>query len=274
MLQYISYKIACTTQLVDILIAELAEINFEGFVESESGFEAYIPEPDYNPIAFNEIMTRYQIAETDLMFSKIAQQNWNAEWESSFEPVCIGSKLRIRAPFHISDARFPMELIIQPKTSFGTGHHETTFTIMQLMLDMNLANKKVFDYGSGTGILAILAAKLGATHILANDIDTWAAENILENIALNQTLPIHFIEGDLHAVPAHTFDVILANINRNILMESFVHLYPMLVSAGQLLISGFYTSDLPYLKQEAEKNGFVFKSSTEQNNWCAALFIK
>jgi ribosomal protein L11 methyltransferase len=167
-----------------------------------------------------------------------------------------------------------MELIIQPKTSFGTGHHETTFTIMQLMLDMNLANKKVFDYGSGTGILAILAAKLGATHILANDIDTWAAENILENIALNQTLPINFIEGDLHAVPAQIFDVILANINRNILMESFVHLYPLLVSAGQLLISGFYTSDLPYLKQEAEKNGFVFKSSTEQNNWCAALFIK
>lgn len=274
MSHYILYKISCSAQMVDILIAELAEINFEGFVESDAGFEAYIPESDFNLADFEEIMGRYQIAESDLLSSKIAQQNWNAEWESSFEPVCIGSELRIRAPFHESDAGFPIELIIQPKTSFGTGHHETTFTIMQLMLGMNLSDKRVFDYGSGTGILAILASKLGASHIVANDIDTWAAENILENIALNQTLPIHFIEGDLQAVPAQTFDVILANINRNILMDSFASLYPMLTSDGKLLISGFYTTDLPDLQTAAQKVGFVFENNSSQNNWTAAVFTK
>lgn len=271
---YILCKVTCDSELTDMLIAELAEINFEGFMENEVGFEAYLPEQDFVNQALDEILDKYHIPVSAIEISRVAQQNWNAAWESSFEPVCIGQQLRIRAPFHEPNLSFPIELIIQPKTSFGTGHHETTYTIMKLMLGMNLSNAKVFDYGSGTGILAILAAKLGATEIFANDIDSWAAENILENLALNQIQPIQFIEGDLSLVPKQEFEVILANINRNILMDSFATLFPMLSVGGNLLISGFYVTDLPDLQNEAEKNGFYFKESTQQNNWCAALFTK
>ena len=271
---YILCKVTCDSDLTDMLIAELAEINFEGFMENEAGFEAYLPESDFVNQALDEILDRYPIAKSAIEISRVAQQNWNAAWESSFEPVCIGQHLRIRAPFHEPNPSFPIELIIQPKTSFGTGHHETTFSIMKLMLGMNLSNAKVFDYGSGTGILAILAAKLGAIDIVANDIDSWAAENILENLAFNHTQPIQFIEGDLSLVPKQEFEVILANINRNILMDSFASLFPMLGAGGNLLISGFYVTDLPDLQQEAEKNGFIYKESTQQNNWCAALFTK
>ncbi|MCG9881304.1 MAG: 50S ribosomal protein L11 methyltransferase [Bacteroidia bacterium] len=274
MSNYILCKIPCSSDLKDILIAELAEINFEGFLENDEGFEAYLPETDYSEQAFFAVLNQYELKPTDIDMSVVAQQNWNAEWEQSFEPVCIGSELRIRAPFHESDQGFPIELVIQPKTSFGTGHHETTFSIMQLMLEMDFNNKSVFDYGSGTGILAILAAKLGAQKIIANDIDTWAAENILENIALNSVQPIEFIEGDLHAIPNQTFDIILANINRNILMESFASLFPLLASAGKLVISGFYTSDLPDLQQAAENTDFKYVASTQQNNWTAAVFTK
>lgn len=271
---YILCKVICDSDLTDILIAELAEINFEGFLENEDGFEAFLPEEDFVNQALEEILDKYHIAKSAIEISRVAQQNWNASWESSFEPVCIGQQLRIRAPFHKPNPSYPIELIIQPKTSFGTGHHETTYTIMKLMLEMNLSRAKVFDYGSGTGILAILAAKLGATDIVANDIDSWAAENIIENIALNQTQPIQFIDGDLSVVPKQEFEVILANINRNILMDSFASLFPMLGAGGNLLISGFYVTDLPDLQQEAEKNGFIYKESTQQNNWCAALFTK
>jgi len=271
---YILCKISCNPDLTEILTAELAEINFEGFLENEMGFEAYLPENDFNESLFWEVLHAYNLDENAVEIVKMAQQNWNAEWESNFEPVCIANQLRIRAPFHQPDANYPLELIIQPKTSFGTGHHETTFTIMQLMLGLNLNLKRVFDYGSGTGILAILAAKLGAAHIVANDIDTWAAENILENIALNSVQPIQFIEGDLDAIPSQTFDVILANINRNILMDSFANLFPMLATDGKLVISGFYTTDLPDLQLAAEKEGFIFLNSTHQNNWTAAVFTK
>ena len=271
---YILCKITCDSDLIDMLIAELAEVNFEGFMENESGFEAYLIESDFNKDALEEILQRYAIPGPAIEISRVAQQNWNAAWESSFEPVCIEDQLHIRAPFHNPDPTFPIEIIIQPKTSFGTGHHETTYTIMQLMLGMNLQGTHVFDYGSGTGILAILAAKLGATQIVANDIDTWAAENILENIALNNTEPIQFISGDLTAVPIQEFDVILANINRNILMESFDALFSFLRVEGSLLISGFYITDLFDLQEKAQSYGFVFKGSTEQNNWCAALFTK
>jgi ribosomal protein L11 methyltransferase len=218
------------------------------------------------------LLKSYHLDEGNILIKTVAQQNWNAEWESSFEPVCIGSELRVRAPFHLADASFPIELIIQPKTSFGTGHHETTFTIMELMLNMDMKDKQVFDYGSGTGILAILASKLGSNRIFANDIDTWAAENIFENISLNQAKGIEFINGDLSIVPAQEFDVILANINKNILLTSFIGLRPLLKKGGTIFISGFYESDLPDLMLEANKCGFKLINQVTRNQWTAAEF--
>lgn len=270
MQNYILCELVCESPLVEILIAEMGEIGFEGFIENDHGFEAYLPQDDYNELALKELLLQYSFDLKNLHIKTVAQQNWNEEWEQNFEPVNIGSELRIRAPFHLPDPSFPMELVIQPKTSFGTGHHETTFTIMELMLACDMQGKSIFDYGSGTGILAILAAKLGATRLLANDIDEWASENIFENIALNQSPEIEFIHGDLSAIAPQKFDYILANINKNILMESFSGLSPLLAKEGTLFISGFYDTDLPDLTAEAEKAGFKVAQKVVKNNWTAA----
>jgi len=270
MQNYILCEITCEQDLTDILMAELGELNFEGFIETDTGFEAYLPASDFNELVLKSLLIQYNLNADTVVIKIVEQQNWNAEWESSFEPVCIGSELRIRAPFHNPDPSYPIELIIQPKTSFGTGHHETTFTIMELMLRMDMHNKSVFDYGSGTGILAILASKLGSNQIFANDIDTWAAENIYENIGLNQATGIDFVNGDLSVVPAQQFDVILANINKNILLTSFIGLKPLLKKEGTLFISGFYETDLPVLMIEAEKCGFKLIKQVNRNQWTAA----
>ncbi|MCF8253250.1 MAG: 50S ribosomal protein L11 methyltransferase [Bacteroidia bacterium] len=274
MQNYILCDFTCSSEKSELLIAELSQINFEGFIENENGFEAYLPESDFNQDDLNSILVQYEIDFTNVAIRKVAPQNWNANWEGSFEPVTIGTKLRIRAPFHEPSSDFSIELIIQPKTSFGTGHHETTYSIMELMLNFKMENLEVFDYGSGTGILAILASKLGAKTIFANDIDPWAAENIFENAELNQIENISFIQGDIQAAKSQTFDLILANINKNILMDSFTHLFPLLRENGHLIISGFYETDLPDLTSEAKKCGFNFKEKVTTNNWTAAVLTR
>jgi ribosomal protein L11 methyltransferase len=274
MQNYILCDFKCSSEKSELLIAELSQINFEGFIENENGFEAYLPESDFNQNDLNSILVQYEIDFTNVTLRKVAPQNWNAAWESSFEPVTIGTKLRIRAPFHEPSPDFSLELIIQPKTSFGTGHHETTYSIMELMLNFKMENLEVFDYGSGTGILAILASKLGAKTIFANDIDPWAAENIFENAELNRVENISFIQGDIQAAKSQNFDLILANINKNILMDSFTHLFPLLREKGHLIISGFYETDLPDLISEANKYGFNFKEKVTTNNWTAAVLTR
>ncbi|MDZ4668188.1 MAG: 50S ribosomal protein L11 methyltransferase [bacterium] len=273
MQNYILCELSCEAAIAEILIAEMGELGFEGFIESDAGFEAYLPENEFNEPLLLDLLVRYEIAPQNLSIRVVPQQNWNQKWEESFEPVSIGNKLRIRAPFHPADPGVELELIIQPKTSFGTGHHETTFTIMELMLKTNMKGKSIFDYGSGTGILAILAAKLGATKLLANDIDSWASENILENIALNQSPIIEFIHGDLQAIAPQKFDYILANINKNILLSSFENLQALLASNGTLFISGFYESDLQDLLDMAAKFGFKLHHKVVKNNWAAAQLI-
>lgn len=271
---YILLNITCEEEKREMLIAELAEAGFEGFIENDDNFEAYLPEADFDASITNEIFERYAI-DPDLVAQKtVAQQNWNAQWESSFEPVVINEELIIKAPFHKVEKSYTYELIIQPKTSFGTGHHETTHIIMELMLSMDFNNKLVFDYGSGTGILAILASKLGAKSVFANDIDDWAADNILENADLNNVKNIQFKKGDLFTVPPQLFDVILANLNKNILLKSFEDLSKLLKHNCPLLISGFYESDLHELKNEAARNGLELHDQKVMNNWCAAVLIK
>jgi ribosomal protein L11 methyltransferase len=273
MQNYILCELECEPHLVEILIAEMGEIGFEGFLENDTGFEAYLPLEDYKEDLLKTLLVNYDVPLNKLNVKTVAQQNWNEQWEQNFEPVLIGNRLRIRAPFHLADPNFAIELIIQPKTSFGTGHHETTSTIMELMLDCDMQGKSIFDYGSGTGILAILAAKLGATNLLANDIDEWASENIYENIALNQSPNIDFIHGDLFAIPSQKFDFILANINKNILLESFKNLHPLLAPDGILFISGFYESDLDDLLKEANKFGFKLIQKVVKNEWTAAKLM-
>ncbi len=228
MSDYKVFKIRCNTALRELLIAELVEIGFEGFLENEDGFEAYLEQEAYNVNDFSAIMLQYGINQSEYEEKSIAQQNWNANWESSFEPVFIDNKVVIRAPFHVIEKQYPFEVIIQPKTSFGTGHHETTQSIMELMLEVDFEDKSVFDYGCGTGVLSILASKKGAAYIFANDIDDWAFENIGENAGYNNITNINYAKGDLSVVPNKEFDIILANINKNILLRN-VHVKKLLL---------------------------------------------
>lgn len=271
---YKVFEIKCNAELKDIILAELGDINFEGFVENENGFEAYIDETIFNNEEFLTVLNKYHIGRTDYAENSIPQQNWNAQWESSFEPVIISNQLIIKAPFHAVKEVYPHEIIIQPKTSFGTGHHETTQSIMELMLQMDFKDKSVFDYGCGTGVLSILASKLGAEYIFANDIDDWAFENVGENAQYNNITNIEYVKGDLSVVPDKDFDIILANINKNILLKSFEQLSNHCKEKGIVMISGFFETDLNDLLAVSEKFNLLLQQSTVCNGWCAAVLQK
>lgn len=271
---YLVFTIILDEELREILIAELAEIGFEGFMEQENGIEAYLPEADFDQEGFDSILNRYGIAPNQVTKKHQEPENWNAKWESDFQPVTIENKLIVRAPFHEPSGDYELELIIQPKTSFGTGHHETTRTILGLMIESNWKEKSVFDFGAGTGILAILAKKLGAGYVFANDIDDWAAENILENLALNHCDEIDFKKGGLEVCPEKSFDCILANINKNVLMGSFDKLSSVSHAKTELFISGFFETDLPDLLINAEAAGWKLSGKRVENGWCAAILQK
>jgi ribosomal protein L11 methyltransferase len=269
---YLLFEIICEEETKDMLIAELAEIGFEGFLEGEGSFEAYLPKEEWKEVEFLEVLAKYSIHKDSVKANEIEQQNWNEQWESEFQPVTIENQIRISAPFHALEKEYPYEIIIQPKTSFGTGHHETTFLIMKLMLKEDWQNKSVFDFGAGTGILSILASQLGCKSVFANDIDDWAAENISENASYNNITNINFEKGGLEILKDEKFEIILANINKNVLMSSFDILANQANIGSKLFISGFYDSDLKDILIETEKAGWKFLQSFELNEWCSAQF--
>jgi ribosomal protein L11 methyltransferase len=271
---YYEFQIDCDHSVKEALIAELSEEHFEGFLENESGFSAFIPQSLFNQATFEAILSQYKIDPVSVPQNTIEDQNWNAQWEASFLPITIGTDIIVKAPFHIVDENYKYEIIIQPKNTFGTGHHETTQLVLHMMLQINFSHKHVFDYGCGTGVLGIFASRLGADDVYAIDIDEWSAENIHENCALNGVQNIRFNRGDLDTVTGRSFDVILANINKNILLASFARLSQLLVSNGQLIISGFYENDLADLKMAAEASGLQHREHLVKNEWCAALFRK
>jgi ribosomal protein L11 methyltransferase len=269
---YFEFNIRCNEDVREQLIAELAEEEYEGFVETDQGFSAYILSPVFKREVFEQLLLKYGIDPNSVAQSHIEQQNWNAQWEAGYEPIIIENNVIVKAPFHRIDKEYPYELLIQPKNTFGTGHHETTQLVLRMMLQENFKDKRVFDYGSGTGVLAIMASKMEAQSIYAIDIDDWSAENILENTRLNQVDNIEFEQGDLNIVKPQQFDIILANINKNILLFSFDQLSNLLLSGGTMIISGFYESDLEDLKRSAALYGFVYHQHIVLNSWCAAMF--
>ena len=230
----------------DILVAELAERGFESFVETDNGLMAYIQEPDFS----EEKLTNLALGEEQLTITHqlIQEQNWNAEWEKSFDPIEVDERIVVRAPFHeIKEVEF--DIVIEPKMSFGTGHHATTFLMMQEMLGMEWTDKDVLDMGCGTAVLAILAEMKGADYIVAIDIDEWAYENSIENVERNNCTRIKCIKGGAEAIGEQSFDIILANINRNILTADAATYMAALNPGGEILLSGFYTMDIPILLQ-------------------------
>ena len=261
--------------LKDMFMELLGSIGFDSFMDTDEGFEAYCQEPALNEEELNDIMQMEQFANVKLLKKElIPDQDWNATWEASYEPVIINEFCRIRAPFHKVEGSYKYDLIIEPKMSFGTAHHETTSQIIELMLQSDFSGLNLLDMGSGTGVLAILAKKLGSATTVAIDNDEWAYRNALDNIRLNDENDIIVELGDASSLNDRQFDVILANINRNILLRDMKEYVKCLVSGGKIFFSGFYEEDLVLITKEAERLGLTYSNHVTKNNWTAAVFVK
>lgn len=260
----------------DLLINELAEIGFDTFEETDLGFKAYIPATDFDIETLNDrLQPYYDQFNFSYDTNLILQKNWNEVWESNFEPIQIRDKVFVRATFHHPRPEFPFEIVIDPKMAFGTGHHETTSMMMDMMLDADLKRKKLLDMGCGTGILAILAEKLGANDITAIDYDPVCYESTIENSASNNCAHIKALCGSKEVIPDTTFDVILANINRNILLDQMDSYSQVLKPGGEIYFSGFYeTPDLDIIKRDAARYGLNYREHKKMKDWVATRFIK
>ena len=252
----------------DIIVARLNEIDFESYSEDENGVKAYVKTHLLDENAVKEIISEAsELCELTFSISKVKQENWNQQWESNFEPVVINDKCVIRAHFHqpIHDVDF--EIIITPKMSFGTGHHETTSLVMNEMFSLDFNNKSVLDMGCGTGVLAILASKLGANSLVGIDFDEWAVENAEENSVLNSIDNIDYIHGDADAIGDATFDIIVANINRNIILQDIEKYVGAMNEKSEIIFSGFLKEDIPLILEKSEQLGLDLVVSKNTNKW-------
>ncbi|MHC1707820.1 MAG: 50S ribosomal protein L11 methyltransferase [Bacteroidales bacterium] len=272
---YIQVELRFDPENVDpeTLAVLLALQNFDSFEEKPDGIIGYISDEYWNENEFLQWLSGVFAGKiTCFKASPLEEKNWNEVWESNFPAVIIAGKCRVRAPFHEPDPEIFLELIIEPKMSFGTAHHETTSMMIEHQLTMDWKDKTVLDMGCGTGILAIVAAKLGAGQITAIDNDTWAYENTLENIERNGVQ--HCIEvklGDAADLDG-SFDIVIANINRNILLKDMPAYTRVMKAGAVLMLSGFYLEDLPAIRQRASELKLTYKKHLEKNNWIAAVF--
>jgi len=272
---YIEYNFSITPLQpgADILIAELGEAGFESFVENETGIQAYIQKKDwYADILKNIAVLKNDLFVVEHVFQEIEQENWNATWERNFNPIRVGDECEVRAPFH-AKSNVAFDIVIEPKMSFGTGHHETTHMMLQFILDDDFEGKTVLDMGSGTGVLAILAEMKGAKSLDAIDIDNWCYLNAKENVERNSCKHIRVYEGDSSLLKNKKYDVILANINRNILLKDIPAYVKCLNSDGKLFLSGFYKQDIPNITEICSENGLILEKNLEKNNWVAVKYV-
>ena len=258
---------------VEILIAELSDAGFESFLETDEGLTAYILKEEWNDAILNDIQILKSTAfKIDFTFEEIAQTNWNEEWEKNFHPIIVDDICLVRAPFHERlDTLY--DIIIEPKMSFGTGHHETTYLMIQHILKNDLNNKSVLDMGCGTGVLAILAELKGAKPIDAIDIDNWCYRNSLENVERNGCQYISVFEGEIGMIKNKKYDVIIANINRNVLLSDIKSYAISLNKNGSLFLSGFYVEDIAIIEKECNRNMLKLEEKLEKNNWVALNFL-
>ncbi|MFD1167313.1 50S ribosomal protein L11 methyltransferase [Sphingobacterium daejeonense] len=260
----------------DLLIAELANLGFDTFEDQGQGFVAYVPSSNLDIQALETVLATEAVGyDISYQVEELENKNWNQVWESNFSPILVDDQCYVRATFHEDKPEYPYQIIIDPKMSFGTGHHQTTSMMLSFILENNFEGKRVLDMGCGTGILAILASKRGAKDILAVDFDPICVESVNENKELNQVSNIEANLGSKEVIVGLRFDVVLANINRNILLDQFDVYASDLPDAGELYISGFYDGeDLEILREKAETLGFQFVEKKVLDTWCAAKFIK
>ncbi|WP_118974142.1 50S ribosomal protein L11 methyltransferase [Taibaiella koreensis] len=256
----------------DTLMAMLSTLDFTGFEETEDMLIAYADEQGYDEAAVQEIAGRLQLG---FSTGQIAQRNWNEEWEKHFQPVIIDGFCSVRADFHPRPENISYDIVITPKMSFGTGHHATTALMMTFMREINLQDKDVFDFGTGTGILAILAEMLGARSVLAIDNDEWSFENAQENCTRNAATKVTVQMGTADDLPAaSTFDIVLANINRHILLAYMDRMAAMLRPGGTLLLSGILPEDIAMIRSEAASVGFIYQQERIERNWACLQFAQ
>ena len=273
---YIEYNFEVTPKEpgTEILIAELGGVGFESFVENDNGVTAYIQKEEWSAAILEDVFV-LNSAEFTIEYNQkeIAQTNWNAEWEKNFNPIQVDDLVSIRAPFH-DNPNLKYDIVIEPKMSFGTGHHETTHMMVQHLINLDVADKKVLDMGCGTGILAIFAEMKGAKQIDAIDIDAWCYENSLENVGRNNCNNISVYEGDSSLLATKKYDIIIANINRNILLNDMEIYTSCIEENGTLLLSGFYSEDIPIIDAEVSKYGLKLGDTIKRNNWVALQYQK
>ncbi len=277
-LEFIFHTEPCTEVVNDVLSAVLGEVGFESFVEQEGGIAAYIQTALYDEETLKSALDSFPLADTTLTYTykEAEDKDWNEEWEKNFfQPIVIGNRCVIHSTFHHDVPQAEYDIVINPQMAFGTGHHETTSLIIGELLEADLQGKALLDMGCGTSILAILARMRGAAPCAAIDIDEWCVRNSLENIELNHVDSISVFQGDASILPDKgPFDVVIANINRNILLNDMKHYVARMNPGARLFMSGFYTDDIPAIREEAERNGLRFVHHKEKNRWAAVQFEK
>ena len=266
------------TIISDVLASELGEIGFESFTEDEDGLLAYVSDQLYNVKALQDKLNEFPLENVTIRYTEqlVESKDWNEEWEKNyFKPIRIGNDCIIRASFHEPEPGYTYNIIIDPKMAFGTGNHETTYLMISEMLKLDLEGKDLLDMGCGTAVLAILAKMKHANKVVGIDIDEWAYNNALENIRLNNTNDIQVALGGAEQIPAFgEFDIVFANINRNILLDDIRHYNECMKPGAFLYMSGFYLQDIPAIEEECKRNGLALLSHTEKNNWVAVKVQK
>ena len=272
---YIGYDfiVSLPQPATEILIAELGYVGFDSFVESEKGVTAYIQKDKWNAFILDDInILSSKEFEITFEFNEIEQTNWNEEWEKNFEPIVVDNQVTVRAPFHDKPTT-KYDLVIEPKMSFGTGHHETTYMMIQHILKNDFKNKSVLDMGCGTGVLAILAEKVGANELDAIDIDNWCYVNSLENVERNNCEKVSVYEGDVKLLDGNNYDIIIANINRNILLADIPRYTKCLNKNGTLFLSGFYKEDIQMIESKCNEDMLKLEEIIERGQWVSLKFI-
>ncbi len=278
-MDYIELKLTLnpyTEELSEILISELGDLGFDSFTETENGFYAYAPVNAYKQQQVAYMISTYkEQVKIDVEQSAVKTQNWNAVWESNFSPIIVDNRCVIRAPFHHDCPKLEFDIVIEPKMSFGTGHHDTTYLMAEWLLNSPVEELTVLDMGCGTGILAIIAALKNASSVDAIDIDEWPYENTIENAKVNGVgNQINAMLGDASLLSTQRYDLILANINRNILLQDIQRYTTTLKKGGKLVVSGIFTEDIPVIEAEAQRNGLRKLEDKSRNQWARVVFCK
>lgn len=273
---YTRLAVTCSPEATEVLIAEVAEAGFDTFMETATGFEGFAEEDRFDAVMLGEIQHRYQeVFPFQYVLDQVVKENWNEQWERSFEPVIVDDRCIVRASFHQPERDYPYEILITPKMSFGTGHHQTTWLMLKMQLDLNHRDKDVMDAGCGTAILAIMACRRGARYVDAFDIDAWSTVNGSENLSVNDCPQVRLRQGSIRTLDFdRQFDILLANINRNILLDEMTEYARHVKKDGLLVLSGFYVSDADALVESASASGFQEIRREDRETWCALVLQK